>query len=80
MLILACNPTRGLDIGAASDVHQRLRAAARERQTGVLLISSDLDEVLQLSDRVCVLYRGKLSEIGKRGVSREAVGRAMVGA
>jgi ABC-type uncharacterized transport system ATPase subunit len=80
VLILACNPTRGLDVGAAADVHQRLRAAAREKQAGVLLISSDLDEVLQLSDRVCVLYRGKLSEIGTRGVSRETVGRAMVGA
>ena len=79
-LILACNPTRGLDVGAASDVHQRLRAAAREQKTGVLLISSDLDEVLLLSDRVCVLYCGQLSEIGPRGVSREAVGRAMVGA
>lgn len=79
-LILACNPTRGLDVGAAADVYQRLRDAARAQHAGVLLISSDLDEVLQLADRVCVLYRGEIREVGPRGVTREEVGRAMVGA
>ena len=79
-LILACNPTRGLDVGAAADIQNRLLAAARERGAGVLLISSDLDEVLALSDRVLALYKGKLSEVGPRGVTRDAVGRAMVGA
>ena len=78
-LILACNPTRGLDIGATADIQNRLLTAARERGAGVLLISADLDEVLALSDRVLALYRGKLIEVGTRGVSREAVGRAMVG-
>ncbi len=79
-LIVACNPTRGLDVGATGDVHQRLLTAAREQQAGVLLISSDLDEILLLSDRVSVLYRGKIKEVGPRGVAKEAVGRAMVGA
>ena len=79
-LILACNPTRGLDLGAAADIQNRLLAAARERGACVLLISSDLDEVLALSDRVLALYKGKLSEVGPRGVTRDAVGRAMVGA
>ena len=79
-LIVAANPTRGLDVGAAGDVHQRLLSAAREHHAGVLLISSDLDEVLLLADRVCVLYRGKIAEVGARGVSKDAVGRAMVGA
>jgi simple sugar transport system ATP-binding protein len=79
-LILACNPTRGLDVGAAADVHARLLAAARTARAGVLLISSDLDEVLLLADRVVVLYRGALKEIGIRGVSKETAGRAMVGA
>jgi simple sugar transport system ATP-binding protein len=77
-LILACNPTRGLDVGAAGDIQNRL-LEARRRGVAVLLISSDLDEVLALSDRVFTLYRGKLSEVGARGVSRETVGRAMVG-
>ncbi|HYF50621.1 MAG TPA: heme ABC transporter ATP-binding protein, partial [Planctomycetota bacterium] len=79
-LILACNPTRGLDVGAAAGVHARLVSAAREQKAAVLLISSDLDEVLALSDRVAVLYRGTLSDTWPRGVSKEEVGRAMVGA
>lgn len=79
-LIVACNPTRGLDVGAAADVHNRLLAAARKDNAGVLLISSDLDEVLLLADRVAVLYRGALKEIGAHGVGKEAAGRAMVGA
>jgi len=79
-VILACNPARGLDVGAAADTHRRLLDAARTHHAGVLLISSDLDEVLKLADRVCVLYRGKLDSLGARGVSKDRVGRAMVGA
>lgn len=78
--IVACNPARGLDVGAAASVHARLLAAARRDGAGVLLISSDLDEVLRLSDRVGVLYAGRLKELGPRGVAKDAVGRAMVGA
>ncbi len=79
-LILACNPTRGLDVGAAAEIQNRLLVAARERNAAVLLISADLDEVLALSNRIFALYRGTLIAIGARGVSRDAVGRAMVGA
>jgi ABC-type uncharacterized transport system ATPase subunit len=79
-LIVASNPTRGLDVGAAADVHSRLLAAARENNAAVLLISSDLDETLLLADRVAVLYHGKLSQTWPRGVSKDQVGRAMVGA
>jgi simple sugar transport system ATP-binding protein len=61
-------------------VHARILSAAREAKAGVLLISSDLDEVLLLADRVAVLYRGELREVGLRGVGKEAAGRAMVGA
>ena len=59
-LILANQPTRGLDVGAVGYVHEQL-LAARERGAGVLLISEDLDELLALSDRVAVMYRGRLS-------------------
>jgi simple sugar transport system ATP-binding protein len=59
-LVLANQPTRGLDIGAAADVHRRL-LDARERGAGVLLISEDLDELLALSDRIAVLAGGRLS-------------------
>jgi general nucleoside transport system ATP-binding protein len=79
-LIVACNPTRGLDVGAAADVHQRLQQAARQHGAAVLLISSDLDEVLLLADRVGVLFQGTLRDVGLRGVSRDTVGQAMVGA
>jgi len=78
--IVAVNPTRGLDIGATVEIQNRLTKAAREDGAAVLLISSDLDEVLALSDRVYALYKGRLSEVGARGVSRDEVGEAMVGA
>ena len=79
-LVLACNPTRGLDVGAAVEMQNRIVAAARRERAAVLLISSDLDEILALSDRVFALHRGTLSAVGARGVSRDAVGRAMLGA
>jgi len=77
-LIVACNPTRGLDVGAAAQVQQRLVDAACGG-AAVLLISSDLDEVLALSDRVFVLYRGTLKFLGPRGASRASAGVAMAG-
>ncbi|MBI2253457.1 MAG: ABC transporter ATP-binding protein [Proteobacteria bacterium] len=59
-LILAAQPTRGLDIGAVGYVHEQL-LKARARGAGILLISEDLDELLALSDRIHVIYRGHLS-------------------
>jgi simple sugar transport system ATP-binding protein len=58
--ILAVQPTRGLDVGAAQFVHQRLMAE-KEKGAAVLLISSDLDEVLAVADRVLVIYEGKIT-------------------
>ena len=74
-LILAAQPTRGLDIGAVAAVHQHL-LDARERGCGILLITEDLDELLALSDRVRVLHRGQLGpshpraaiELGRLGL------------
>jgi simple sugar transport system ATP-binding protein len=59
-VIVASQPTRGLDVGAVAAVHQRL-LDGRARGAAVLLISEDLDELLALSDRVAVLYRGRLT-------------------
>ncbi len=59
-LVLANQPTRGLDVGAVAYVHEQL-LAARSRGAGLLLISEDLDELLALSDRICVMFRGRLS-------------------
>ncbi len=58
VLIVANKPTRGLDIGAAAYVHQKL-AEERERGAAILLISADLDELFVLSDRLMVMYNGQ---------------------
>jgi ABC-type uncharacterized transport system ATPase subunit len=60
-VIVANQPTRGLDVGAVSFVHEQL-LAARRRGAAILLISEDLDEILSLSDRICVMYRGRMTE------------------
>ena len=61
-MVLANQPTRGLDVGAVSHVHEQL-LAARRRGAAILLISEDLDELLSLSDRIAVMYRGRLSAL-----------------
>jgi simple sugar transport system ATP-binding protein len=60
-LILANQPTWGLDVGATAAVHQHLLDAAR-RGAGIVLISEDLDELFELSDRIQVMYQGRLSD------------------
>ncbi len=75
-LILANQPTRGLDMGAAAEVARRL-LDARARGAGVLLISEDLDEVLGLADRILVIHDGELHEAGSR--DRAAIGLMMAG-
>jgi ABC-type uncharacterized transport system ATPase subunit len=75
-VVVAEDPTRGLDIRATEEVHGRIRAVAASG-AAVLLHSSDLDEVLALADRVLVLSRGALLET-PAGVSRSAVGEMMV--
>jgi len=75
-LILANQPTRGLDMGAAAEVARRL-LDARKRGAGVLLISEDLDEILALSDRVVVIHDGQLVEAHTN--DREAIGLLMAG-
>jgi len=59
-ILVAAQPTRGLDEGAITSVHERL-IEARGRGAGVLLISEDLDEVMALSDRICAIVDGRLS-------------------
>jgi general nucleoside transport system ATP-binding protein len=60
-VIVANQPTRGLDLGATGFVHEQL-LAARRKGAAILLISEDLDEIQSLSDRICVMYCGTLSE------------------
>ncbi|WP_187971280.1 ABC transporter ATP-binding protein [Aquibium microcysteis] len=65
-VILANQPTRGLDVGAIAYVHGRL-LAARQRGAAILLISEDLEEIMALSDRILVMSRGRLSTPSARG-------------
>ncbi len=79
-VIIANQPTRGLDIGAVVYVQERL-AAARRAGAGILLISEDLDELLTLSDRVGVMYRGRLSPCHAHDArDRRMLGAMMAGA
>ena len=74
--LIAHQPTKGLDVGAAEFVCTEI-IAARDRATSVLLISEDLDELLQLSDRIMVIYEGQLSVPSE--TSREILGLLMAG-
>lgn len=77
-LLVAVNPTVGLDIGAATAVHASL-VEQRDRGAAILLISTDLDEAAALSDRVAVMYRGRVAGQLGRGPDRKEVGRLMAG-
>jgi len=78
-VILANQPTRGLDVGAISYLHGQL-LAARKRGAAILLISEDLDELLSLADRIAVIHRGRLSPPMPRGhVTIQDLGLMMAG-
>ena len=77
-LLIAVNPTRGLDVNAARYVHENL-LAQRDKKKSVLLISTELDEVLLLSDRLFVMSRGKLIEATAQRNDIEALGLLMTG-
>ena len=80
-VVLAMQPTWGLDVGATRFVHDRLRAE-RDRGGAVLLVSEDLDELLQLADRLAVVYQGRVMGVleDPRGCSQESIGLMMAGA
>jgi simple sugar transport system ATP-binding protein len=78
-VVVASQPTRGLDVGAMEFIHQRL-LQERERGAAILLISEDLDEVFALSDRIAVLYEGEIiGELSVERASREQIGLWMSG-
>jgi simple sugar transport system ATP-binding protein len=77
-LVIAVQPTRGLDLGAARRVHEALRAA-RDAGAGVLLISLDLDELRALADRLVVFFGGRAAGEAAAGASNELLGRLMLG-
>lgn len=77
-LFIASQPTRGLDVGSIEFVHKRV-IAERDHGTPVLIVSTELDEVVQLADRIAVLYRGHLVGIVPAATSREVLGLMMAG-
>ncbi len=78
-VLIAAQPTRGVDIGATEYIHQRL-LQQREEGTAIFLISEDLDEITELSDRIAVLYEGRIIGIVKRDqATLEQIGLMMAG-
>jgi simple sugar transport system ATP-binding protein len=79
-VLLAAHPTRGVDVGAQAAIWDQLRRARRDG-LAVLLISADLDELIGLSDRIIVMFRGRLvADFDPRQVTPERLGSAMTGA
>ncbi len=79
-LIVAVQPTRGLDVGAIEYIHQQL-VTARDAGKAVLLVSLELDEVMNLSDRILVMYEGEIvGELDPRTTTVEELGLYMAGA
>jgi general nucleoside transport system ATP-binding protein len=78
-MLVAAQPTRGVDISSTAYIHQRL-LAQRESGTAILLISEDLDEICALSDRIAVMYEGRIIGLVDRGeASVEQLGLMMAG-
>jgi ABC-type uncharacterized transport system ATPase subunit len=77
-VLIAAQPTRGLDVGAVEFVHRRL-VVERDEGRAVLLISLELDEILSLADRILVIYEGRLVAEYGPDVSEETLGLAMTG-
>jgi simple sugar transport system ATP-binding protein len=77
-LIVASQPTRGLDVGSIEFVHERI-LAERDMGRAVLLFSTELDEVLALADRVAVMYRGEILAIVSSTVTPQELGLQMAG-
>lgn len=79
ILVVASQPTRGLDVGAMEYIHQRM-LEEKERGAAVVLISEDLDEIFTLSDRIIVMYEGEVMEdVPIEKASREQIGLLMSG-
>ncbi len=78
-LVVASQPTRGLDVGSIEYIHKQL-IDRRDKGAAVLLVSSELDEIMQLSDRIAVMFRGRIIDIVEaKDVDKRQVGLLMAG-
>ncbi len=78
-LLIASQPTRGLDVGSIEFVHKRL-IQERDKGVAVLIVSTELDEVFALADRIAVMYHGQIVDMVDPTISREQIGLLMAGA
>ena len=79
-LLIAMQPTRGLDVGAIEYIHKQI-IAARDEGKAVLLVSLEMDEVLDVSDRILVMYEGEIvGELDPKTTTAEEIGLYMAGA
>ena len=79
-LLVAVQPTRGLDVGAIESVHRQI-VAQRDAGKAVLLVSLEMDEVLDVSDRILVMYEGEIvGELDPKKTNPEEMGLYMAGA
>jgi len=78
-LLIAAQPTRGLDVGSIEYIHRRI-IEKRDEGCAILLVSTELDEVMQLADRIAVMYRGKILAIVDAEIAtKEELGLLMAG-
>lgn len=77
-VLIASQPTRGLDVGSIEFVHKRV-IAERDGGTAVIIVSTELDEVLGLADRIAVMYEGSIIGIVPKDTSRDVLGLMMAG-
>jgi simple sugar transport system ATP-binding protein len=77
-LLVASQPTRGLDVGSIEFVHEQI-VAARDSGIPVIIVATELDEATQLGDRIAVMYRGKVVGIVPADTSRTVLGQMMAG-
>ena len=79
-LLIANQPTRGLDVGSIEYIHRQI-VTMREQGVAVLLVSAELDEIMALSDRIAVMYRGQIvATVNTSEATREGLGLLMAGA
>ena len=79
-ILIVDEPTRGIDVGARAEIHRLIDHLARNEHIAVLVISSDLPEILRLSDRICVMREGcSVAEFARRDATEESILAAAIG-
>ncbi len=77
-VLIASQPTRGVDVGSIEFIHQRI-VAERDKGTAVVIVSTELDEIFALSDRIAVMYDGRIVDIVSPDILRDEIGLLMAG-